>query len=83
MGIFSFACSIFHKAYIFDFLCFCACQSASTILDEKQKDGIGSTNDGFYESKRDWLGRRHFILAFERYYFIVFVYPSSCTSIFL
>ncbi|KAG6605360.1 Protein FORGETTER 1, partial [Cucurbita argyrosperma subsp. sororia] len=40
-------------------------ESASTILDEKQKDGLGSTNDGFYESKRDWLGRRHFILAFE------------------
>ncbi|KAK7405772.1 hypothetical protein VNO78_07381 [Psophocarpus tetragonolobus] len=39
---------------------------ASTMLNEKQKDGLGSTNDGFYESKREWLGRRHFILAFER-----------------
>lgn len=37
------------------------------MLDEKQKDGFGSPNDGFYESKREWLGRRHFILAFERY----------------
>lgn len=66
--------SLFHKAYIFDLLCFCACQSASTILDEKQKDGLGSTNDGFYESRRDWLGRCHIILAFERYYFIVFLF---------
>ncbi|TYJ95612.1 protein strawberry notch [Cucumis melo var. makuwa] len=40
-------------------------ESASTILDEKQKDGLGSTNDGFYESRRDWLGRCHIILAFE------------------
>ncbi|XP_027354630.1 protein FORGETTER 1 [Abrus precatorius] len=38
---------------------------ASMILNEKQKDGLGSSNDGFYESKREWLGRRHFILAFE------------------
>ncbi|KAG4399450.1 hypothetical protein AAZX31_08G230100 [Glycine max] len=38
---------------------------ASTMLNEKQKDGLGSANDGFYESKREWLGRRHFILAFE------------------
>lgn len=42
-----------------------AWESASTMLDEKQKDGLGSPNDGFYESKREWLGRRHFILAFE------------------
>lgn len=39
------------------------------MLDEKQKDGFGSSHDGFYESKREWLGKRHFILAFERYYF--------------
>lgn len=39
--------------------------SASTMLEEKQKDGLGSSNDGFYESKREWLGKRHFILAFE------------------
>ncbi|KAI4333252.1 hypothetical protein L6164_018085 [Bauhinia variegata] len=38
---------------------------ASTMLNEKQKDGLGSAYDGFYESKREWLGRRHFILAFE------------------
>lgn len=36
----------------------------SSLLEEKQK-GDGSVNDGFYESKREWLGRRHFILAFE------------------
>ncbi|KAL4359884.1 hypothetical protein HN51_020073 [Arachis hypogaea] len=40
-------------------------ESASTMLNEKQKDGLGSSNDGFYESKREWLGKRHFILAFE------------------
>ncbi|XP_024463441.2 protein FORGETTER 1 isoform X1 [Populus trichocarpa] len=40
-------------------------ESASTMLVEKQEDGLSSSNDGFYESRRDWLGRRHFILAFE------------------
>ncbi|XP_043807578.1 protein FORGETTER 1 isoform X2 [Manihot esculenta] len=40
-------------------------ESASAMLEEKQKDGLGSSNDGFYESKREWLGRRHFVLAFE------------------
>ncbi|XP_004509999.1 protein FORGETTER 1-like isoform X1 [Cicer arietinum] len=38
---------------------------ASSMLNEKQKDGLGSANDGFYESKREWLGKRHIILAFE------------------
>jgi hypothetical protein len=37
------------------------------MLDERQKDGAGSSNDGFYESKREWMGGRHFILAFEGY----------------
>ncbi|GLU08554.1 hypothetical protein SLE2022_254600 [Rubroshorea leprosula] len=40
-------------------------ESASIMLDEKKRDGLGSAHDGFYESKREWLGRRHFILAFE------------------
>ncbi|KAI6691687.1 hypothetical protein NL676_028515 [Syzygium grande] len=40
-------------------------QSASSLLEERQKDGIASSSDGFYESKREWLGRRHFILACE------------------
>lgn len=40
-------------------------ESASDLLSEKQKGGLGSANDGFYESKREWLGRRHFLLAFE------------------
>ncbi|GMH10575.1 hypothetical protein Nepgr_012416 [Nepenthes gracilis] len=40
-------------------------QFASTLLDGKQKGGHGSANDAFYESKREWLGRRHFLLAFE------------------
>ncbi|KAH9617593.1 hypothetical protein KSS87_008529 [Heliosperma pusillum] len=38
---------------------------ASNLLNEKQKGNLGSANDGFYESKREWLGRRHFLLAFE------------------
>ncbi|KAK6934764.1 Strawberry notch, helicase C domain, partial [Dillenia turbinata] len=42
-----------------------AWESASTLFDEKQKDGHGSSIDGFYESKREWLGRRHFLLACE------------------
>ncbi|KAF8036651.1 hypothetical protein BT93_C2393 [Corymbia citriodora subsp. variegata] len=40
-------------------------ESASSLLEERQKDGIASSSDGFYESKREWLGRRHFILACE------------------
>ncbi|KAJ8425969.1 hypothetical protein Cgig2_009507 [Carnegiea gigantea] len=42
-------------------------ESASDLLSQKQKGGLGSANDGFYESKREWLGRRHFLLAFEGY----------------
>ncbi|XP_052207187.1 protein FORGETTER 1 [Diospyros lotus] len=42
-----------------------AWESASALLDEKQKDVLGSPSAGFYESKREWLGRRHFVLAFE------------------
>ncbi|KAG9439302.1 hypothetical protein H6P81_019467 [Aristolochia fimbriata] len=40
-------------------------ESASNLLDEKQTDGLNHMNDGFYESRREWMGRRHFILAFE------------------
>ncbi|XP_009595784.1 protein FORGETTER 1 isoform X2 [Nicotiana tomentosiformis] len=40
-------------------------ESAYALLEEKQKDESSSTNSGFYESKREWLGRRHFLLAFE------------------
>ncbi|RCV35324.1 hypothetical protein SETIT_7G231900v2 [Setaria italica] len=40
-------------------------ESAKAMLDERQKDGAGSSNDGFYESRREWMGRRHFTLAFE------------------
>lgn len=55
-----------------------AFQSASTMLDEKRKDGLSSAHDGFYESKREWLGRRHFALAFERYHTWI-IYPCfSC-----
>ncbi|XP_071730329.1 protein FORGETTER 1 isoform X1 [Rutidosis leptorrhynchoides] len=38
---------------------------ASALLSEKQKDMSGSSANGFYESKREWLGRRHFLLAIE------------------
>ncbi|GER33848.1 RING/FYVE/PHD zinc finger superfamily protein [Striga asiatica] len=40
-------------------------ESASTLLEEKRKDESGSSNNGFYESRREWMGKRHFILAFE------------------
>ncbi|XP_028064644.1 protein FORGETTER 1-like isoform X3 [Camellia sinensis] len=40
-------------------------KSASALLEEKQKDGSYSTNNGFYESKKEWMGRRHFLLAVE------------------
>ncbi|XP_004488559.1 protein FORGETTER 1 [Cicer arietinum] len=38
---------------------------ANTMLNEKQKAGLGSSGDGFYKSKREWLGKRHIILAFQ------------------
>ncbi|KAJ0477455.1 putative protein strawberry notch [Helianthus annuus] len=41
-------------------------EAASALLNEKQKDVSGSSASGFYESKREWLGRRHFLLAIER-----------------
>ncbi|KAF5195402.1 strawberry notch-like protein [Thalictrum thalictroides] len=40
-------------------------ESASTLLEEKRKSGADSSYDGFYESKREWMGRRHFLLAYE------------------
>ncbi|PIN20889.1 hypothetical protein CDL12_06408 [Handroanthus impetiginosus] len=40
-------------------------ESAATLLEEKQKDESGSSNNGFYESRREWMGKRHFILALE------------------
>lgn len=42
-------------------------QLATKLLTDKQKGGLSGTNDGFYESKREWLGHRHFLLAFEGY----------------
>jgi hypothetical protein len=47
------------------------------MLDERQKDGAGSSNDGFYESRREWMGRRHFILAYEGYVLIFWVMVNS------
>jgi hypothetical protein len=43
-------------------------QLANTKLNEKQKAELVSSGDGFYKSKREWLGKRRVILAFERYY---------------
>ncbi|XP_052164600.1 protein FORGETTER 1-like isoform X3 [Oryza glaberrima] len=40
-------------------------ESANAILEERQKDGAGSSDVGFYESRREWMGRRHYMLAFE------------------
>ncbi|KAI8568822.1 hypothetical protein RHMOL_Rhmol02G0230100 [Rhododendron molle] len=40
-------------------------KSASALLDEKQKDGSDLTNIGFYESRKEWMGRRHFLLAIK------------------
>jgi hypothetical protein len=37
------------------------------MLDGRENDSAGSSNDGFYESKREWMGRRHFTLALEGY----------------
>ncbi|KAL6659053.1 hypothetical protein ACP70R_003093 [Stipagrostis hirtigluma subsp. patula] len=38
---------------------------ANIIFEERLKDEAGSSSDGFYESRREWMGRRHFLLAFE------------------
>ncbi|CAM0902689.1 unnamed protein product [Alopecurus aequalis] len=38
---------------------------AKAMLDGRENDSDGSSNDGFYESKREWMGRRHFTLALE------------------
>nr|GEX46630.1 protein FORGETTER 1 isoform X2 [Tanacetum cinerariifolium] len=43
-------------------------EAASTLLSEKQKDVSGSSANGFYESRREWLGRRHYLLAIEGFY---------------
>ncbi|KAL8209835.1 hypothetical protein R6Q57_006567 [Mikania cordata] len=36
-------------------------EAASLLLNENEQD----LSNGFYESKREWLGRRHFLLAIE------------------
>ncbi|XP_004293788.1 PREDICTED: protein strawberry notch homolog 1 [Fragaria vesca subsp. vesca] len=40
-------------------------ESASAMLEGKQEEGLSCAHDGFYESRREWMGRRHTILAFE------------------
>ncbi|KAF8692024.1 hypothetical protein HU200_039971 [Digitaria exilis] len=38
---------------------------ANAICEERLKDEAGSSSDGFYESRKEWMGRRHFLLALE------------------
>ncbi|KAK1374202.1 Protein strawberry notch like [Heracleum sosnowskyi] len=40
-------------------------EAASMFLGEKRKDVTASSSTGFYESRREWQGRRHCLLAFE------------------
>ncbi|KAL1537165.1 udp-glycosyltransferase [Salvia divinorum] len=40
-------------------------EAASLLLEEKQKGDSGSSNTGFYESRREWMGKRHYVLAVE------------------
>ncbi|XP_042027486.1 protein FORGETTER 1-like isoform X1 [Salvia splendens] len=40
-------------------------EAASSLLEEKQKGDTGSSNTGFYESRREWMGKRHYVLAVE------------------
>ncbi|XP_074372399.1 protein FORGETTER 1-like isoform X2 [Apium graveolens] len=40
-------------------------EAASTLLDEKRKNVTASSRTAFYESRREWQGRRHYLLAFE------------------
>lgn len=56
----------FLKAHDYAFT-FIFIKAASSLLEEKQKDGTRSSNNGFYESRREWMGKRHYILAFEEY----------------
>jgi hypothetical protein len=61
-------------------------QLANTKLNEKQKAELVSSGDGFYKSKREWLGKHHVILAFERYRFwffscLLFNYSISMNEI--
>ncbi|XP_051128829.1 protein FORGETTER 1 isoform X2 [Andrographis paniculata] len=40
-------------------------ESATALLEDKRHDESVSSNSGFYESRREWMGKRHFILALE------------------
>ncbi|KAF3325766.1 protein strawberry notch 1 [Carex littledalei] len=40
-------------------------EAAQEILETKKNSQTGSSNDGFYESKREWMGKRHVMLAYE------------------
>jgi hypothetical protein len=40
-------------------------QAASQIWDQ-HSEGEGTLDNGFYRSRREWLGRTHYLLAIER-----------------
>ncbi|KAJ3693490.1 hypothetical protein LUZ60_008970 [Juncus effusus] len=42
-----------------------AWEAAKEILETQKANGAGSKNDGFYESIREWMGKRHVMLAYE------------------
>ncbi|XP_045825422.1 protein FORGETTER 1-like isoform X3 [Trifolium pratense] len=54
----------------------------NTMLNEKQKARFGSYGDGFYKSKREWLGKRHVILAFQRYHYVCCFCSSSAPAMY-
>uniref|UniRef100_A0A0D6R552 PHD-type domain-containing protein n=1 Tax=Araucaria cunninghamii TaxID=56994 RepID=A0A0D6R552_ARACU len=35
------------------------------LLEQNMKNSVNHADDGFYESRREWLGRRHYLLAIE------------------
>ncbi|KAF3772056.1 strawberry notch protein [Nymphaea thermarum] len=40
-------------------------EGANKLLDQNQESGLPCSSGGFYESRREWMGKRHFLLAFE------------------
>ncbi|KAH9315300.1 hypothetical protein KI387_023927, partial [Taxus chinensis] len=42
-----------------------AWEAVKGLLDQKMKNPVNQADDGFYESRREWLGRRHSLLAIE------------------
>ncbi|CAN6455835.1 unnamed protein product [Victoria cruziana] len=38
-------------------------EGANKLLDQNQENGLPCSGGGFYESRREWMGKRHFLLA--------------------